>query len=738
MSERRRTLFVLLLVLGLIAASAVVVATKETKLGLDLQGGVQLVYEGKPTPQQPTVTQESLDRALDIMRERVDAFGVAEPELQLLGAPPDRGQPPGRRGRRARGRAGRLHRPAVLLRLGSEHPRRGLQAPTRTSSTAARSRSPGSTRPSSRPRSATTIRQRRERSASAPRFYAFDKVSKQPFDNGADVRAQEAALAGPGRRAARAAPRSSRSPTGVLVVRDEKPDPASGKEPPAPTAGGSCTTSPALSRHGHQEPRAELRPAGRRRRRSSRSTSRTRAARRSRTITRAIAQRGADNALPGRQRAERLAALRDRARQRARLARRSSTTARTRTASTARRAPRSPAASRSQTAQDLAKILKIGALPIKLELISRSQVSATLGKQALDQGLIAGIAGFVIVALFLIVFYRVLGVIAAVALAIYALYFYALVKLIPVTLTLPGIAGLILTLGVAADANIVIFERVKEEVRAGRSVGAAIADRLQEGPDGDRRRQRRHVPRRVHPLHPRHRGRQGLRVHARPRRASSRCSPRCSPPRRSCTRCAARGCSAARAALGAGEQRFKFRFDFMGASKWFFSMSGRDPADRRAGDRGQRAQLRHRLRVAARGSPRRSSEAGDGRRRAQRARAATGLDDAKIQTVDNPELGKNVVQISTATLEPREVDEVEHALRDAFGLADAARRRVDRPDVRPERRQLGDHRDHRVADRDLDLHRAAVRVEVRGAGADRADARHPDHGRRLRPHSAGR
>ncbi len=86
-----------------------------------------------------------------------------------------------------------------------------------------------------------------------------------------------------------------------------------------------------------------------------------------------------------------------------------------------------------------------------------------------------------IVALFLIFYYRVLGVIATVALCIYAIYFYALVKLIPITLTLPGIAGLILTLGVAADANIVVFERVKEEVRAGRSVGTAITTGYRKG-----------------------------------------------------------------------------------------------------------------------------------------------------------------------------------------------------------------------------------------------------------------
>src|SRR3954463_9844504 len=91
MSDRRRNLFVLLVVLGLLVASLAVVLPglppkKETKLGLDLQGGVQLVYEARPTKQQPTVTPEGLDRALDIMRDRVDALGVSEPELQRSGA----------------------------------------------------------------------------------------------------------------------------------------------------------------------------------------------------------------------------------------------------------------------------------------------------------------------------------------------------------------------------------------------------------------------------------------------------------------------------------------------------------------------------------------------------------------------------------------------------------------------------------------------------------------------------
>src|SRR5919206_1932654 len=85
MSERRRSLLILLAVVALMAGAAVAVATKPTKLGLDLQGGVQLVYQAKPTPQQPTLTADALERALDIMRQRVNAFGVSETELERAG-----------------------------------------------------------------------------------------------------------------------------------------------------------------------------------------------------------------------------------------------------------------------------------------------------------------------------------------------------------------------------------------------------------------------------------------------------------------------------------------------------------------------------------------------------------------------------------------------------------------------------------------------------------------------------
>ncbi len=126
--------------------------------------------------------------------------------------------------------------------------------------------------------------------------------------------------------------------------------------------------------------------------------------------------------------------------------------------------------------------MRLGALPVKLVQISESQVSATLGSQALHQGLIAGLVGLaVVVMLLLISYYRVLGLIAVGGLLVYGIYFYALIKLIPITMTLAGIAGLILTIGVAADANVVIFERVKEEIRGGRSIRQGIITGYRKG-----------------------------------------------------------------------------------------------------------------------------------------------------------------------------------------------------------------------------------------------------------------
>ena len=126
-------------------------------------------------------------------------------------------------------------------------------------------------------------------------------------------------------------------------------------------------------------------------------------------------------------------------------------------------------------AKNLALVLQTGALPVTFTTEQQQAISATLGADSLAEAWKAAIAGLLVVALFLLVFYRVLGVVAVIGLGIYAAFLYAAILVFNVTLTLPGFAGMILTLGVAADANIVIFERVKEEYRAGKSVRAAIA-----------------------------------------------------------------------------------------------------------------------------------------------------------------------------------------------------------------------------------------------------------------------
>ncbi|HEX5642695.1 MAG TPA: protein translocase subunit SecD [Thermoleophilia bacterium] len=127
-----------------------------------------------------------------------------------------------------------------------------------------------------------------------------------------------------------------------------------------------------------------------------------------------------------------------------------------------------------QESKDLAFVLNTGALPVKLETAYQQQVSATLGKDSLDQALVAGLAGLVLVLLYMLLFYRFLGLVADLALIVYGILLWGLFNVIPVTMTLPGIAGLILTIGVAADANVVIFERIKEEVSHGKTVRSAV------------------------------------------------------------------------------------------------------------------------------------------------------------------------------------------------------------------------------------------------------------------------
>src|SRR3954447_2343180 len=653
MSDRRRNLFVLLLVLGLVAASVAVVATKQTKLGLDLQGGVQLVYQGKPTAQQKTITAESIDRALDIMRQRVDAFGVAEPELARVGADLIEVSLPGvknaERAARQVGTTAQLYfydweanvlgencKPDPTQPDGGTTAITGLYQATKQASKCTGYK-PG-------PESQTE------------RFYVFDKVSKRPFNNGQPSDTRDEALSDL-TAAQRERAEVVTVPPGVIVIRDEKPRPNA----PPPDAWWVLRDQPALGGTDIKNPEQTFdQQSGNQPIVNFDLTGKGRKA--FQDITREIAQRGADNAPPAANptaASQHFAIVLDNELVSAPFI-------------NYRELPDGidgPSAQISggftiTSAQDLAKILKIGALPIRLELISRSQVSATLGKQALHQGLIAGVAGFVIVVLFLIAYYRLLGIIAAGALAIYALYFYAMVKLIPVTLTLPGIAGLILTLGVAADANIVIFERVKEELRAGRSVSTAITTGYRKGLTAiaDANIVTFLVAFILFIL-----ATAGVKGFAFMLGLGVLVSVLTAVLATQAVLYSLRNTRLLRdARLVKSKQRFTFRFNYTGMSKWFFSMSGV-------------ILLIGGLAIAGKGinfgidfeSGTRITASLEQPASVEQVRSVMGSEgyaDATIQGVSNSELGKHVVQISTSTLEPPQVDKVTNSLRDKFGL----------------------------------------------------------------------
>ena len=127
-----------------------------------------------------------------------------------------------------------------------------------------------------------------------------------------------------------------------------------------------------------------------------------------------------------------------------------------------------------QETRRIAIQLKAGAIPVPLTPIAETTVDATLGQDSLDRSLKAGLVGLALVLVFMVVYYRAPGIVAAVALMVYAAILLAVFKLLPVTLTLSGLAGVILSIGMAVDANVLIFERVKEELRTGRTLASSM------------------------------------------------------------------------------------------------------------------------------------------------------------------------------------------------------------------------------------------------------------------------
>jgi SecD/SecF fusion protein len=658
MSERRRSFFVLLVVFALIAGSVYAVSSRETVLGLDLQGGVQLIYEGQPTAQQPTVTQEALQNSLEIMRERVDAFGVAEPELLLAGDNQIEVNLPGEQDAEAAER--QIGSTAQLFfydweaNILDENCR-----PDPSENANAKQAITGFKNAVERAAECEPQRDGNNNAADQPRFYAFNATTNRPLDNGLPGESRESKL-----EDLSADERDNaeilRVPEGILVVRDEKPS----ADAPDPDRWWVISDNPALSGTDIKNPEQNFdeaqQPIV-----SFEFTDRGREA--FQRITANIAQRGVDNAFPGDNpinASQHFAIVLD-----DELVSAPYINYRENPEGIDGRTGAQISGSFTiQSAQDLAQILEIGALPIRLELVSRSQVSASLGAQALDQGLIAGAAGFIIVALFLLVFYRVLGLIAVVAMCIYGLYFYAFVKLLPVVLTLPGIAGLILTLGVAADANIVIFERVKEELRGGRSVGQAIAAGYKKGLTAilDANIVTVLVAFILFVL-----ATAGVQGFAFMLGVGVILSMFTAVLATQAILYALRGTRIlrSRAALGSRDSK-PIRFNFFGYSRAFFAISGVILLICAFALAGQGLNFGIDFEGGTRVTTALEQPASVDDVRDVLARQ--GLADAEIQTLSNPELGDNVVQISTEELGESGVNGIESALDDEFGIPEAS------------------------------------------------------------------
>jgi SecD/SecF fusion protein len=501
MPDRRRNYLILLLVAVLVAASAVVIVTKPTKLGLDLQGGVQLIYQVSPTRGEE-LTDDSIQRTIDVMQDRINQYGVGEAEIQRSGADQiDVSLPSIDNPDEARNRVGTTAQLAFYDWETNVVGPDGEPVPTDPSVTG------GTTAASARSTAAITQYDAVMRGSKlepnvderfpplvGDQYYLVDNKTKKvlggPF-NTVESLEQDKRMArylGPDGE-----PRSDtvevvKVPEGYRVLRAEQEINSDGEAIPVGDKYFLIRDRPALRGEDIKNPAASVDTSGPRRDPVVVFEFSDNGKKVWKGVTGDIAQRGADNCI-----------FQQGETQQMRMSRCANHFA----IALDNELISSPyidfeaypegisgntgsqiggAGSFTQkSAQALADLLKSGSLPLELSIISQQQVSATLGQEALDQGLIAGIAGFVVVALFLIAFYRALGLIAVVGLLAYTVFFLAIVKIIPIVMTLPGIAGLILTIAVAADANIVIFERIKDELQAGRSVQRSIKDGYRKG-----------------------------------------------------------------------------------------------------------------------------------------------------------------------------------------------------------------------------------------------------------------
>ena len=699
MTDRQRNGFVLLLVVGLIVASLVVIAgipgavkPQKTRLGLDLKGGVELVYQGQPTPQTPVVTQDALSRAVDIMRARVDQLGVAEPEIQTTGGNQiSVGLPDVKDIARAEKQVGTTARlefydwEANVLTPNGKTAASQLQTQDPTAVAISQGSAGGPGLPGSGSMSlsdAVKLASKQPPQASSDNarngyeYYLFGAPASAACataarDQGkAPTPGQQCLLSGPdgtlqdllsGLPAGVSASQGQQLvvPPGTVVLQAADASASHQTSFTDPNAQfyvlrdhvalfGNDISNPQQSNDQSGSPDVEF---------SFTSHGKTAF----QNVTAAIARRGDLVSGLGQTYNQHFAVALDN---------KLVTVPSIDFKQYPDGIPGDTGADITggftiQSAQDLATQLRLGALPIKLKLISESQVSATLGKQALHQGLVAGLAGLLVVAVFLIAYYRMLGVIATAALMVYALYFYALIKLIPITLTLPGIAGLILTIGVAADANIVIFERVKEEIRGGRSIRQGIVTGYRKGLTAI-------IDANVVTIMTAFilfvlatAEVQGFAftlgigtfvslftavMATRAILVSMSSSRTISNP----------------SALGAGGKRRVWRFDFMGASRYFFSMSGMILLIGALAIGGRGLNLGIDFTSGTRITASLVQSANESSVRA--VMSADGATNPTVQKITNKALGSTVFQISSKQLQPASVAKVRSDLQARYGL----------------------------------------------------------------------
>jgi SecD/SecF fusion protein len=693
MGSRRKHFFVLLFVFGLIAVSALVIASKTTQLGLDLKGGVQLVLQASPTPQQPTIDNGSMSRAIDIIRSGCDQLGVSEIEVAQVGSDQIQVGIPGAtsvgKATECATKPARLYfydwEPNLIGREaaigghpGSEPPKAALEEANKEWSKAGRNGSENRNQqlifagayPTEY--AATKLASEQKPKPDCPKcsqpatYYLFEKDSPHKLIDGPEYAKDDLYIDPNGKKRPRDVGLVVKVPQGTIVV-SEKPNDSKGQVLENAEPGWfALKDNPALSGTEITSPKQETDELGQ----PNVTFKFTDSGRQAfQEVTRKIAQRGAAHAIgpasgtEAEARSGHFAVVLD-------------NEVKTRPIINFEQNPDgidgrtgaqiSGGFTSNADAQELASFLQRGALPVNLNLISQTQVSATLGSQALHAGIKAGLIGLALVVIFLLIFYRFLGLVATLALGAYGVIFFALIKLIPITLTLPGIAGLVLTIGVAADSNIVIFERIKEEVRAGRSMSSAIAA-------GYRRGIATIVDANVVTLLTAFvlfvLATAGVKGFAFTLGVGTIVSLLTAVV---FTQALLGSISRTRllrspSALGATRQGMRWHFDFMGASRWFFTLSGvilligAFAMATKQFNLGIDFESGTRVEVALQ-KP--TDENG-----VRETLEGAGVSGAEVQRESNPGLGSNVFLIQSKTLKPSQIKSLQKELEGQYGIA---------------------------------------------------------------------